>query len=69
MSIIKRSITNSEMCKWRVGSKVRRNLYRGDEPIAMLATERLAAEIASKLNFAEIGMIRAFQVKPERRKK
>lgn len=34
---------------WRVGSKVPRNLYRDDEPIAMLATPALAAELAGKL--------------------
>jgi hypothetical protein len=35
---------------WRVGKKVPRNLYRGDEPIAMLATAELAAEIAEGMN-------------------
>ena len=38
------------MSKWRVGRKIGRNLYRGDEPIAMLATEELAQEIADRLN-------------------
>jgi hypothetical protein len=38
---------------WRVGRKVPRNLYRGDEPIAMLATAELAQEIAERLNSAE----------------
>lgn len=39
---------------WRVGRKVPRNLYRGDEPIAMLATPELASELAEKLNRAEM---------------
>lgn len=39
--------------KWRVGHKVPRNLYRDDEPIAMLATEEIAAELVRKLNAAE----------------
>jgi hypothetical protein len=37
---------------WRVGTKVKRNLYRDDEPIAMLATAELAAEMAGLLNRA-----------------
>lgn len=38
---------------WRVGRKVPRNLYRGDEPIAMLATPATAAAMVALLNFAE----------------
>ncbi len=38
---------------WRVGQQIPRNLYRDDEPIAMLATEELAAELAAKLNQSE----------------
>ena len=38
---------------WRVGRKVARNLYRGDEPVAMLATPELAAEMAKLLNEGE----------------
>ncbi len=40
-------------CPWRVGRKVPRNLYRGDEPIAMLATPETAAAMVALLNFAE----------------
>ena len=36
--------------RWRVGTKIPRNLYRNDEPIAMLATPELAAEMAQRLN-------------------
>jgi hypothetical protein len=38
--------------EWRVGSKVKRNLYRGLEPVAMLATEEMAARIADGMNRA-----------------
>jgi hypothetical protein len=38
---------------WRTGRKVGRNLYRGDEPIAMLATAEWAATIAAAMNLAE----------------
>lgn len=39
--------------RWRVGTKVPRNLYRDDEPIAMLADEDTARSIAEKMNYAE----------------
>jgi hypothetical protein len=39
--------------RWRVGRRVPRNLYRGDEPIAMLATPELAAEMVALLNKAD----------------
>ncbi len=38
---------------WRVGSKVKRNLYFGDEPIAVLANEVMAQRIAEGMNAAE----------------
>jgi hypothetical protein len=38
---------------WRVGRSIRRNIYRGDEPIAMVATPELAAEIVVGMNFYE----------------
>jgi hypothetical protein len=38
---------------WRTGRKVPRNLYRGDEPIAMLTTPEWAATIAAAMNLAE----------------
>lgn len=39
--------------QWRVGRKVPRNLYRGDEPIAMLASATLAREICDRLNHCD----------------
>jgi hypothetical protein len=39
--------------RWRVGRRVPRNIYRDDEPIAMLATPEIAAEIVAGMNDVE----------------
>lgn len=39
--------------RWRVGTKVPRNIYCEDQPIAMLADEDTARSIAEKMNYAE----------------
>lgn len=39
--------------RWRTGTKIKRNLYCDDEPIAMLAEEHTAESIAEKMNYAE----------------
>ena len=41
------------MNRWRVGRKVPRNIYRDNEPIAMLATPEIAAEIVAGMNEVE----------------
>lgn len=38
---------------WRVGRRVPRNIYRDNEPIAMLATPEIAAEIVNGMNDVE----------------
>lgn len=45
--------TGKAQGRWRVGSKVPRNLYCGDEPIAMPADEKTAALIADGMNGVE----------------
>jgi hypothetical protein len=39
---------------WRVGQRVPRNIYKDDEPIAMLAGEDIAKEIVDLCNEAEV---------------
>lgn len=39
-----------EAMRWRIGRKVPRNIYRDNEPIAMLATPEIAAEIVADMN-------------------
>lgn len=38
------------MTPWRVGTRVPRHVYRGDEPICTMPTEELAREVVAAMN-------------------